>query len=446
MRHSIWRASATDTGAVLSAISRASACAAASSSSGGWTLRTSPPASASSAAKTRPVATHSIAWLMPTMRGRNQLEHASGTMPRRANTKPIFAPSAARRMSIGSVIVMPTPTAGPLIAAITGLCDSKIRSVTRPPPSRGDVVAVASRSRQSNVVAAAARSAPAQNAAPRAGDDHGADVVVGVGASNASISSSIIVGGERVQPVGPVQRDRQDAVGDLVADVLSSTGCALTQIVLWTTLDHPRGPRRTHAREIPCRYDHFTALDPRTRIDRNRDASCSHRGREHGHHGHGPTTSANELDDLKWVVDAYTLALAAVVLTADSLADRFGRRRVFWPSASRCSPSTSAMAAAAYRHDDAQRDPRVPGLGAAAMFATSMRCSPTLPRAAQERAKALAVYGATIGGSFASARLSAGPLTTGIGGVDFDMNIPLGLFALAARRAGSESRGPAARA
>src|SRR6058998_1169310 len=35
------------------------------------------------------------------------------------------------------------------------------------------------------------------------------------------------------------------------------------------------------------------------------------------------------LDGLKWVVDAYTLALAAVVLTTGSLADRLGRRRVF---------------------------------------------------------------------------------------------------------------------
>src|SRR5215208_2868309 len=33
--------------------------------------------------------------------------------------------------------------------------------------------------------------------------------------------------------------------------------------------------------------------------------------------------------DLQWVVDAYALTLAAVVLTAGSLADRFGRRRVF---------------------------------------------------------------------------------------------------------------------
>src|ERR671929_858215 len=35
------------------------------------------------------------------------------------------------------------------------------------------------------------------------------------------------------------------------------------------------------------------------------------------------------LDGLQWVVGAYTLALATVVLSAGSLADRLGRRRVF---------------------------------------------------------------------------------------------------------------------
>src|ERR687888_602706 len=33
--------------------------------------------------------------------------------------------------------------------------------------------------------------------------------------------------------------------------------------------------------------------------------------------------------DLQWVIDAYTLSLAALVLTAGSLADRLGRRRGF---------------------------------------------------------------------------------------------------------------------
>src|SRR6476620_1464158 len=36
------------------------------------------------------------------------------------------------------------------------------------------------------------------------------------------------------------------------------------------------------------------------------------------------------LSGLQWVVDAYTLALAASGLTAGSLADRLGRRKLFY--------------------------------------------------------------------------------------------------------------------
>src|SRR5579863_9837840 len=35
------------------------------------------------------------------------------------------------------------------------------------------------------------------------------------------------------------------------------------------------------------------------------------------------------LSDLQWVIDAYALALAALLLTTGALADRFGRRIVF---------------------------------------------------------------------------------------------------------------------
>jgi len=58
---------------------------------------------------------------MPTSRGRNQDEAASGVMPRRAKTKPNRALVEARRMSIGNCMVTPMPTAAPLIAPITGL-------------------------------------------------------------------------------------------------------------------------------------------------------------------------------------------------------------------------------------------------------------------------------------------------------------------------------------
>jgi hypothetical protein len=137
IRHISCRARATETGAVFSAISVASARAAGSNSSAECRLRSSPASSPSCAEKTRPVDTHSIARLIPTTRGRNQLEHASGMIPRRAKTKPIRASSAASRTSIGNVIVAPTPTAGPLIAPITGFVEAKIRSVNSPPLSRG---------------------------------------------------------------------------------------------------------------------------------------------------------------------------------------------------------------------------------------------------------------------------------------------------------------------
>ena len=70
------------------------------------------------------------------MRGRNQVDAASGTMPSRPKTKPIRAFVEASRRSIASVIVAPIPTAGPLIAAITGFGSAWIASVTLPPVSR----------------------------------------------------------------------------------------------------------------------------------------------------------------------------------------------------------------------------------------------------------------------------------------------------------------------
>src|SRR6202044_3603673 len=35
------------------------------------------------------------------------------------------------------------------------------------------------------------------------------------------------------------------------------------------------------------------------------------------------------LTDVQWVINAYALALAALILSAGSLADRFGRKRIF---------------------------------------------------------------------------------------------------------------------
>jgi EmrB/QacA subfamily drug resistance transporter len=152
------------------------------------------------------------------------------------------------------------------------------------------------------------------------------------------------------------------------------------------------------------------------------------------------------LDGLKWVVDAYTLALAAVVLTTGSLADRLGRRKVF-ATGMVIFTITSAAAAAATDITMLNIIRAVQGLGAAAMFATSMALLANEFPQAQERAKALGVYGATIGASFAVGPLVGGGLTSAFGWRSiFIINIPIGIYALAiTRKYVRESRDPNAR-
>jgi EmrB/QacA subfamily drug resistance transporter len=150
-----------------------------------------------------------------------------------------------------------------------------------------------------------------------------------------------------------------------------------------------------------------------------------------------------DLGGLKWVVDAYTLALAAVVLTTGSLADRLGRRRVF-AAGLIVFTASSALAAAATDITMLNIVRAVQGLGAAAMFATSMALLANEFPHAQERAKALGVYGATIGASFAVGPLVGGGLTSAFGWRSiFVINIPIGIATLAmTRKYVRESRDP----
>src|SRR5688572_20416646 len=76
------------------------------------------------------------------------------------------------------------------------------------------------------------------------------------------------------------------------------------------------------------------------------------------------------LSGLQWVVDAYTLALAATVLTFGSLADRFGRRRLFTAGLALFTIASAACAAAT-TIDLLVAARAVQGIGAAIMFAVS---------------------------------------------------------------------------
>jgi EmrB/QacA subfamily drug resistance transporter len=151
------------------------------------------------------------------------------------------------------------------------------------------------------------------------------------------------------------------------------------------------------------------------------------------------------LGGLQWVVDAYTLALASVVLTAGALADRFGRKRLFTIGLIVFTISSAACAAATdIVFLDVAR--AVQGLGGAIMFAVSLAILADAFPDPRERAGALAAYGATIGGTFAIGPLVGGALTSGLDWQwIFLINIPLGAACLWITRSYvRESRHPGA--
>ena len=83
------------------------------------------------------------------------------------------------------------------------------------------------------------------------------------------------------------------------------------------------------------------------------------------------------LSGVEWVVDAYTLTLAAVVLSAGSLSDRFGRRLIF---AFGMAVFTAASLACALAGSIAVLDGAraVQGIGAAMLFATAQTADVTV--------------------------------------------------------------------
>ncbi len=133
--------------------------------------------------------------------------------------------------------------------------------------------------------------------------------------------------------------------------------------------------------------------------------------------------------DLQWVVDAYSLTLAAVLLTAGSLGDRLGRRRVFvagfaiFSGASLlCGLSSSPTLLNLARG--------LQGIGGSAMFATTLALIAQEFRG-PERATAFGIWGATIGGAVAIGPLVGGAITDAFGWEwIFFVNVPIGIAAI----------------
>jgi EmrB/QacA subfamily drug resistance transporter len=134
--------------------------------------------------------------------------------------------------------------------------------------------------------------------------------------------------------------------------------------------------------------------------------------------------------DLQWVVDAYALSLAALVLTAGSLADRLGRRRVFAFGLAVFSVA-SLLCALAPDPTFLNLARGLQGVGGAVMFAVSLALVAQEFPSGAERGMAMGIYGATIGISVAIGPLLGGALTDGIGWQSvFLINVPVGLAAI----------------
>jgi EmrB/QacA subfamily drug resistance transporter len=149
--------------------------------------------------------------------------------------------------------------------------------------------------------------------------------------------------------------------------------------------------------------------------------------------------------DLQWVIDAYALTLAGVLLAAGSLADKVGRRLVFMLGLAVFTVSSLACGLAPdplFLHISRAAQ----GIGGAMMFGTSLALV-AQEFHGRERGTALGIWGATT-----AAAVSTGPL---VGGALVDalswrwiflVNVPIGLAALVVSRLRlREARDPRAR-
>jgi EmrB/QacA subfamily drug resistance transporter len=154
---------------------------------------------------------------------------------------------------------------------------------------------------------------------------------------------------------------------------------------------------------------------------------------------------SSSFSDLQWIVDAYALTLAAFLLTAGSLADMYGRRRlylvglvIFTCASVLCGFSVSTLML--------QLSRAVQGVGGAIMFSVSLALLADAFRG-KDRGVAFGVWGAVTGLAVAIGPLLGGLLTTGISWRwIFFVNAPIGVAAIViATMKVSESREPGAR-
>ena len=149
---------------------------------------------------------------------------------------------------------------------------------------------------------------------------------------------------------------------------------------------------------------------------------------------------------LQWVVDAYTLVLASLLMLSGSTADRLGRRRTFVIGLSAfsagslmCSLAPTAGFLIAFR--------MLQAVGGSMLNPVAMSIITNTFIDPRERAQAVGVWGAVIGISMALGPVLGGILVSAVGWRSiFWINLPVGLTAIALALAYiPESKAPRAR-
>ena len=149
--------------------------------------------------------------------------------------------------------------------------------------------------------------------------------------------------------------------------------------------------------------------------------------------------------DLQWVVGAYALTLAAFLLTSGSLADMYGRRRLYMAGLAAFT-AASVLCGAAQSPLMLELSRGLQGIGGATMFAVSLALLATAFQG-RERGLAFGIWGAITGVAVAIGPIVGGALVTGLSWRwIFFVNLPIGVVALAITyRRVAESRSDHAR-
>jgi EmrB/QacA subfamily drug resistance transporter len=137
-----------------------------------------------------------------------------------------------------------------------------------------------------------------------------------------------------------------------------------------------------------------------------------------------------KVSGLQWIVDAYTLVLASLLMLSGSMADRIGRRRVFaiglclfTLGSLLCSLASSLSGLVVFR--------MIQALGGSMLNPVAMSIIRNVFTDPRERAQAIGFWGATVGISLALGPVVGGALVGSVGWpAIFLINLPVGLAAL----------------